>query len=351
MPGSTSSTENEWVVASPIVVLGKVAHRYNLDWENTLTAHGLSPDECTDPDAHLAIRPTLALFASLSTRLNDDAVVFDIFDQAPVGFGSVFDYVFLCSASLSEGLFNWARFYPTRSNCINILYDETPEQGIIEFSISDHFGPQAQITYAFMAYLAGRIERAIDDPPISFVIEISAKRPRQTSSFQERYGERLRFDAASNRILIARQDLQRVPSNADPSLFRIVEGAALRELAGLTESTSQISVITAKISQALRTGDCSMEYVASSLGMSNRSLQRALENEGTSYRKVLDNVRRSIAERYLVDTDRPVKEIAFLLGFSEVSAFSRAVRNWFGASPRALRQGAHSPSASQSALR
>lgn len=346
-----SSTENEWVVASPIVVLGKVANRHNLDWEKTITDCGLSPDECSDPDAHLAIRPVLTLFDSLVASLGNDAIIFDIFDQAPVSFGSVFDYVFLCSASLGEGLSNWARFYPTRSDCINIEYSETPRQGILELSISDHFGPQAQVTYSFMAYLAGRIERAMTDPPLDFTIEISAKQPKATSDFQARHGERLKFDTASNRILVAAQDLQRVPSNADSSLFRIVEGAALRELGDLTASTSQISVITAKISQSLRTGDCSMDHVASSIGMSSRSLQRALENEGTSYRKILDTVRRSIAERYLVDTDRPVKEIAFLLGFSEVSAFSRAVRNWFGASPRALRQRTDLPKVSQSASR
>lgn len=330
--------ESEWVIARPLKYLGEAARQNDINWDAALLDCGLDPEDLNDPENHIGVRSALLAFEFFAEKLDNDARVFDVFDQAPVGYESVFDYVFLCASSLREGLRNWARFCPARSNCMTITYQENQHFAVLSFSFPDHFGPYAQFAYGFMGYLCGRIERVGSEGQALVRMEMSAKQPRHSSAFLERHSGQIAFDAEENRILLPLQSLQRVPESADPILFRIVEMAALQELEAVGTPATKTSAIAEKISQGLRAGDCSIEYVASSLGMSNRSLQRALENEGTSYRKVHDDVRRSIAQRYLVDTDIPIKEIAFLLGFSEVSAFSRAVRNWFGLAPRALRR-------------
>ncbi len=78
--------------------------------------------------------------------------------------------------------------------------------------------------------------------------------------------------------------------------------------------------------------------------MSQSAVQRLLEKEGTSFRQLSEEVRRSAAERYLLGTDLPMKEIAYLLGFSELSTFSRAVKTWFGVSPKKVRDAPRSRS-------
>jgi AraC-like DNA-binding protein len=72
--------------------------------------------------------------------------------------------------------------------------------------------------------------------------------------------------------------------------------------------------------------------------MSLRNLQRRLEEEGTSYRKALNETRRDIARSYLDEGHTSVTEIAFLLGFADTSGFSRAFRRLTGLSPRAYIQ-------------
>ena len=72
--------------------------------------------------------------------------------------------------------------------------------------------------------------------------------------------------------------------------------------------------------------------------MSSRALQRELEKANTSFRDLVDETRKSMARQYLADTSLPLTEIAFMLGFSELSAFSRAARSWFGVSPSELRK-------------
>jgi AraC-like DNA-binding protein len=84
-------------------------------------------------------------------------------------------------------------------------------------------------------------------------------------------------------------------------------------------------------------GRADVKALARALAVSTRSLQRRLTEEGTSFSDLLDKVRRELAVSHMHRADTSVTEIAFLLGFSDLSAFSRAFRRWTGASPSAYR--------------
>ena len=75
------------------------------------------------------------------------------------------------------------------------------------------------------------------------------------------------------------------------------------------------------------------EAVARALHVSRRTLQRRLADDGTSFRLVLEDLRKELAERYLKDPGNSIVEVAFLLGFSDQSSFHRAFQRWTGASP------------------
>jgi AraC-like DNA-binding protein len=84
-------------------------------------------------------------------------------------------------------------------------------------------------------------------------------------------------------------------------------------------------------------GNPSLEWVASRLALSPRTLQRRLRDEGTTHVALLDDLRRDLAIGYLKEKRVPIGEIAFLLGFSEPSAFHRAFRRWTGSTPGEVR--------------
>lgn len=81
-----------------------------------------------------------------------------------------------------------------------------------------------------------------------------------------------------------------------------------------------------------------IDTVAARLALSPRTLQRALREEGTTYEELLDQTRRRLALRYLADSEAVIVDIAFLLGFSEPSAFHRAFKRWTGYTPRQFQQ-------------
>ena len=91
----------------------------------------------------------------------------------------------------------------------------------------------------------------------------------------------------------------------------------------------------------LRAGEPTAAGVATRLKVSVRSLNRILSDEGTTYRELIDQVRQELVSHYLGDRRVSIGETAFLLGFSELSAFYRAFHRWTGQTPAEFRQGLH----------
>ncbi len=331
--------DSEWIISHSLMVIVEEARRRGVDYAPILQDCGLSEQNCANPDLKINAKSMFAIFERMAARLEDDAFVFDLFYNRPVGFASVLDYVFLCASTLEEGLRNLERFFHLRTNVINLTFRKTSADGILELEVPHHFGPCSQFTFSSLAFWIGRISKAVELDPAPVRAQVACKPPRSSSPLLMKLGKKIEFNAQHTRIFIPVHYLAKNSATADQNLYRIVEKTALAALNDDSLLTSQTHRIAAKISQGLRSGNCSIDYVSDALGLSPRSLQRQLEREGTNYRRILDEVRRSVAERYLVDTDLPVKDIAYLLGFSEISAFSRAVRNWFGHPPRNIRQG------------
>jgi AraC-like DNA-binding protein len=96
------------------------------------------------------------------------------------------------------------------------------------------------------------------------------------------------------------------------------------------------------IAEAMRDGDPKLARVAKKLAMSSRTLQRRVKEHGVDFKKLVDDTRRRFALNYLKERKHTLTEVAFLLGYSELSALNRAFKRWTGSTPldyrrRALR--------------
>ena len=92
------------------------------------------------------------------------------------------------------------------------------------------------------------------------------------------------------------------------------------------------------VTPLLPSGEATMDAIANRLGLSRQSLFRKLRAEGVTFEKVLDDLRHTLALRYLNGEGLSVKEAAFRLGFSEPASFSRAFKRWTGTSPAMVRR-------------
>lgn len=126
---------------------------------------------------------------------------------------------------------------------------------------------------------------------------------------------------------------------ADPYLSRVLVSQCEQATAKQVRVNGSLRQrVENEIAQALPHGRALMDDVAGTLGMSKRTLARHLSEEGVGYMEILDAVRLDMAQHYLRDTDLPISEIAWLLGYAETSAFTNSFRRWTGSTPRHVRK-------------
>lgn len=147
----------------------------------------------------------------------------------------------------------------------------------------------------------------------------------------------VRFGAPESRAVLWRAPLERPLPRHDPALFAYLERHAQTLLAGMPQGEGMVERVQRLITEALRGGEPAQADVARKLALSERTLQRRLREANTSFAQLLDGVRQQLARLYLSDRALGLHEVAFLLGYSEPSAFHRAFRRWTGQTPQAFR--------------
>src|SRR6185369_1026987 len=149
----------------------------------------------------------------------------------------------------------------------------------------------------------------------------------------EHFGCPVRFDSTRDVLVFPKESLEVPFGSFHPELLDLLSPgleSALRERAAPKSLGQQVCNILAKSMGGKRP---SLESVAKELGVSVRTLQRRLKDEGTSYQPLLDEVRQRTARHLLDSTDLETGEIAFVLGFEELNSFTRAFQSWVGTSP------------------
>ena len=166
----------------------------------------------------------------------------------------------------------------------------------------------------------------------------SASTGRSSSRVSSRPSpRRVGANAGTDSLTLRKRDAdQRLPGG-NPHLARISDRVIIGYLSALN-SYDIVNRTQTAIVDLLPSGVISEEKVAEKMYLSVRSLRRKLQECGTSFRKLLDRTREELARQYICDEGVDLTEIAFLLGFSEQSAFSRAFKRWTGQTPSDMRR-------------
>lgn len=144
--------------------------------------------------------------------------------------------------------------------------------------------------------------------------------------------------ASWNGWALSREMCQLPLRRRDPALGRLLQRPADEPIARLPPTTGVALDVRRALASRVGGGDTRIHTVARTLAMSARSLQRRLAAAGVSYQELLDLARKDSAERYLTDSPLSIGEVAYLLGYSEPAAFTRAFSRWNTETPQAFRQ-------------
>jgi AraC-like DNA-binding protein len=146
------------------------------------------------------------------------------------------------------------------------------------------------------------------------------------------------FSAEHTEFVIARAEVDKRLTGSNDQLAKLNEHIVVKYLAHLAKADI-VNRVKAAIIDGLSNGSVTETSVAGALHTTPRNLHRKLQKEGTSFKLLLTEVRKELALQYIQDRSKTLTEISFLLGFSEVSSFSRAFKGWTGKPPSEARQG------------
>lgn len=163
-------------------------------------------------------------------------------------------------------------------------------------------------------------------------VELQRPKPLCSEHFDNFFRCPIRYTAKENCLFFSEQQLQEPLVIANPALARANDQVVKDYLYRFSEK-SVVSTVTQYIIEALPSGTPSQEYIAKKMALSGRTLQRKLASEGATLKALIDSARLNLAQLYLVQPRRNISEIAYLLGFSEPSNFTRAFKQWTGKTP------------------
>lgn len=242
---------------------------------------------------------------------------------------------FLSSNNLIVALNRIAHYKPIVAP-VQMTVEQNHRQTSLSFSGLSHNGALPPLFVAFeLVFWVALARTATREPIIPEAVHCRLDLP--DVGMYERFLERRIERREVNRVTFSAVDAQKPFLTANHAMWAILEPAFDEKMEALTQQASFRDRVRACLLEMLPSGHYAMSDVSSELAVSNRTLQRRLRLEGTTFQRVLDELREELARHYLSDTDFTSAEISFLLGYEEPNSFFRAFRSWTGQTPELVR--------------
>ncbi len=258
----------------------------------------------------------------------------------PRDFGAVV-YMGACSKTLGDSLFNLKQYIRIVTGAWNMEVVMQGENVALEFipDRTDFFDYQSATEW-FVANLIHCYQFFIarDLPPreVHFVTQLESG--KNLADYEKILGCKVCFDQNHCQVIIAREDLKLPIRNSDDRLLGILKlhcDQLLREHE-LVQSVF-LRDIRKNIIDRLPGGGAKAKNIAIEMGLTERTMLRRLSNEDTNFSEILETLRHNLAMAYIQDKRLSLKQVSYLLGYGNQSAFSVAFRRWRGCTPKEAR--------------
>jgi AraC-like DNA-binding protein len=299
----------------------------------------LDPLEAMDPDERVPFTVSLELMRGGIAMTGDEDLGLKAATEVERGDYGALEYVARSAPTFGAALEVMGRYLALVNDALRFRLEIEGERAIVHLE-SAIVLPRAGADFQAAAFhWAAALLRddAIDGAASEVWFE--HERPANIELYEQIFKQtKVMFGMPFNAFVFERVLLDRKIPTADPALHNLVRKHADALLNELPRAESFTKRVRELMLGELEGGNPSAVHIASSLHMSARTLTRRLEDEGTTFKDLLDDLRRTLSLRYVGSTDLGLSEIAFLLGFSQSAAFHRAFKRWTGQTPLEYRR-------------
>jgi AraC-like DNA-binding protein len=301
-----------------------------------LHTRGIDSNRLLDPDATVPMSACVGLLAEGVRATGDDNLGLHVAEHAELGSFDVHFYAMVSSPTLGAAFERVCRYQRLIHETSQVRLETSGDRALLSHRLPGGIAAPRQTAELLLAswVRAGRVATRTRWSPAE--VRFAHRAPRDSREHERFFGAPLRFATGENALVLPAALLDLPCRRTDPSLLSLLDRYAADRL-GVPRAATFADRARAALSEELQAGNVTAQSVAARLGVSVRTLHRFLAAEGTSYRRLLDQLRLDIAERHLIDDRMSVAEVAFLVGFSEISAFHRAFKRWTGRTPVTFR--------------
>ena len=294
----------------------------------------------TDSSVEVSLAKHCELLELAAQRLGNKNIGMEIGSKVHPRYMGPLGYTILNSPNVLKALQNFCRYLHVYARGCDMTLETDDKFAYFSFSYSIiDPGPigrrhEAECTLAMVKNV---IEVATDSKWKIEEVFFEHPTPTTTAEHKRTFGAPVYFSQQVNQLKFDKNILDRKLLQAEPRLYEVLEGYLKEALENQTQEDDLVALVGNIIAKSLSNGIPSVDDVADSLCMSKRTLQRRLNDRGVLFNKYADDIRCQMAHQFIAKTKLPLTEVAFLLGYAHISAFSRAFRRWTGKTPHEFR--------------
>jgi AraC-like DNA-binding protein len=315
-----------------------VAAALRLDARALAEARGLA-EALTDVDARFPHSAWLGLWQDIMARTGSESLGIDAAERLPWGHWDVIDYLIGTSDNLGMALRRFERYFALVST--SVTHTLEPHEDTVH--LVRRYAPECQTRllapseFAFASVVV-RMRMVLGFRWCPLAVHFACPAPSTDAAQRRFFGCSVDFEADTSAIVIESSALALPTKNPDPELSFILQRHADMLVGQLGTEADLVGRARRVILNGLRDAEVSVTHTARRLGMSSRTLQRRLQEDGVTFDDLLSSTRQELARKYLGDPTLSIQEVAHLLAFGDLRGFYRAFRRWEHCTPAEYRQ-------------
>lgn len=304
------------------------------DQRAILAATGIDETALRNPLARLSSHLAMRFLSTLEQQFRDPSILLRVGEKASMQNFSDLGYATRLEANLAAVIQGNIAIQGLRQNMFRTELDLVAKPPCLVWHCHpdyvDTYAPFIELSVATYARLSRQI---LDERALLRVVEFRHRPRFAVEKYEAAFGCPVRFSMPQTRAEIAARQLFRPSPHANQTLLKAASARYQRAAEWMAEGKVHMVNSYFYLSNALDKSPPTLDRMAASFGMTERTLRRRLVEEGLPFRELLDCVRQDLCGLYFLEDKRPLGEIALLLGYSDLSAFTRAHKRWRGVAP------------------
>lgn len=334
--------QTKTVAVTMIKILISYAERFQADSRAALAYARIDPEMLGQSDARVPVKAFTAMWQHIAAAVDDPYPGLNFGRELSRHYpaGSIVFTMMLNCETMGRALEIFVRYHRIMGDNIQPVLVKDEQQVSLSWQALDlNFKTTPHLSEALLSVFFTIIKTLSRDRVTPVKICFTHHGPPDISEYQRLFKTRVVFGAPENELIIKPGDLDTFISLANPALFKMLDKYAARMAERLASNQLWSDRVLHLLSDMIVSGIYpTLDHIAKNLALSKRSLQEKLKKEKTGFRHLLEQVRRQTAIDNLQNLGMPICDVAFLLGYSDQSAFNHAFKRWTGQTPRNFRK-------------